>query len=114
MVRELSSYSNWSIYGLNLMLNWSLQQIQSLLTKRPLNESVVDLNPIEWALIRQMLEGSRDLQARLEALHRRQVSINFPVQRSVGNDVIAALTGNDDATVSGNPNLGIIFNERNR
>ncbi len=108
---ELSSYSGWGIYGLNLMLNWSLQQKQPLLTSFPLNESLIDLNPIEWALMRQALVASRDLEVRLEAFQGQHISINFPLLRPLGNDLTSAPKGKNDVTVSGSPNLGVIFFE---
>jgi glycosyltransferase involved in cell wall biosynthesis len=105
---QLSSYFGWGVYGINLMLNWSRQEKELLLTNRPVNESVIDLNPIEWALIRPALEGSRDLQARLESFRGQHVSINFPVLRALADDFIAA-SGVHDVKVSGSPSLGLTF-----
>jgi hypothetical protein len=34
---QLTSYSGWGVYGINLMLNWSLQQKEPLLTDMPVN-----------------------------------------------------------------------------
>ena len=106
-----SSYFGWGVYGINLMLNWSRQQQQPLLTKMPVNESFVDLNPIEWALIRPSLEQSRELQARLESFRGKDVSIDLPMLRALGNDFATSGSGVDDVRVSGSPNLGLTFFE---
>jgi len=105
---QLTSYSGWGVYGINLMLNWSLQQKEPLLNDMPVNESLIDLNPIEWAVIRPALEGSRDLQARLESFRGQRVSINFPVLRGLADDFIDAPAAHD-VRVSGSPSFGLTF-----
>ena len=108
---QLSSYFGWGVYGVNLMLNWSQQQKELLLTSVPVNDAFIDLNPVEWGLIRPALDGSRDLQKHLEPLHGQKVSIKSPVLHALGNDFAS---GKPDVVLCGAPNIGVTFFETTR
>jgi hypothetical protein len=90
---ELSSYFGWGVYGLNLMLNWSLQQTAPLITTVPVNESAIDLIAFEWALIRSAADRSRNFQAQFQPFRGKSLSIDIPVLHGLGNDLMVSESG---------------------
>jgi glycosyltransferase involved in cell wall biosynthesis len=84
---QLSSYFGWGVNGLNFALNWTLQQNEALLTTIPVNEAMIDLNPLEWARIRPALQRSAGLQAELAPLRGQQVTLNVPLLHALGNEL---------------------------
>lgn len=105
---QLSSYFGWGVYGINLLLNWSRQQKQPLLTTWPVVDSGINLNPIEWLLLQSLLDSSRDLQGRLESFEGKHISMNIPVLHALMDDFVL-IPAARKCTVSGSPSLGLTF-----
>ncbi len=104
----LSSYFGWGLFGLNLMQSWARRGGEPLLTTEEVNEANLDLNPVEWAMLRSSLAHSRDLRARLEPHHGKLVALDVPVLHALGADLAP---GPRTVTVGGKPSLGFTFFE---
>jgi glycosyltransferase involved in cell wall biosynthesis len=107
---QLSSYFGWGVYGVNLMLNWSRAQTGTLVTSHAVNESIVDLNPVEWALLAPAIERSRSLQAQLEPYRGNAVVLDLPVLHALGNSFTVSASG-PDVRLAGKPSIGVTFFE---
>ena len=109
---QLSSYFGWGVYGIQLMVNWSRQHNTLMLTGLAVDESLIDLNPIEWAMIRPAVDASRELHERFAPLRGQQVAINRPVLQPLSDDFFSTGRGAHDVELCGKPNLGITFFEQ--
>ncbi len=105
---QLSSFFGWGVYGINLMLQWSRLHGQPLLTSAPIAPPQIDINPVEWALLRPALDGSRDLQKQLEPFRGQPAQINYPLLQGLGNDFTSATR---TVQLFGTPTVGMTFFE---
>jgi tetratricopeptide (TPR) repeat protein/glycosyltransferase involved in cell wall biosynthesis len=107
---QVSSYTGWGVYGLNLLLSWSKIYGPTLLTLSEFNEADLALNSVEKARLRPAFEQSRALQAWLQTVTDGHVEVPISVLHALGNDMIGSASKHR-TQLSGKPSLGVIFFE---
>ena len=99
----VSSFYGWGIYGLNLMLSWLPRQDFQAVSAAQINPADIVLGPVEWAVIKPLIEASRSL---VEGRSANQ-KLSTMVLRYIGNDI----EGRETDPILGDPTIGVVFSE---
>lgn len=108
---QISSVFGWGIYGLNLMLQWSQQQKQPLMTYLPPVLGDLHVNPLEWARLQSSLEPALEWPARMEPLRGRLLQLEIPMLRAMGNNFSTLAPSLNGVRFVGTPNIAMPFFE---
>jgi glycosyltransferase involved in cell wall biosynthesis len=107
---QVSSYFGWGLYGLNLMLNWSLLYNCNVMTSGRLDPKQIELNPVEREMIRKPIETSQRLHKELQTYQDQTVTVDVPVLHALGNDMRFS-AGVRRVKLAGTARIGLIFFE---
>jgi glycosyltransferase involved in cell wall biosynthesis len=110
---SVSSYFGWGIYGLNLMLSWAARTDLLPVTLAPIDRSRIDVDRLENARLEPGLRRSAEWQDRLKGAAGQTVPTPELVLEIVQNGLVPGKVAHD-ATVQGNPSIGVAFLERTR
>ena len=107
-----SSYSGWGVLCLNLMLQWGQHADLALLSTCPLELNMIKLDPLGERAIAPLIRGSMDIQDMLTKRAGERVDMPCPLLAGLGNQLVHTGSGIPDVTLSGRPNVGMLFLER--
>lgn len=108
----VSSFFGWGVYGLNLMLNWSLRADVQALCAAPIDPGDILLHPAELRILEPSLHASRTIEERRRSWGRTTVKLPTVVLHSVGNHLMNG--SGSDSVLLGDPTMGIVFSECTR
>jgi glycosyltransferase involved in cell wall biosynthesis len=106
---EVSSYTGWGIYGLNLALNWSRDADVLPVCAYAARPNAVELDPLGWVALEPFLRDSRNLEASLKA-HGGGLATNGGPSL-LGLDSAFLPIPPHGVELRGRPTVGVVFAE---
>jgi glycosyltransferase involved in cell wall biosynthesis len=107
----VSSYFGWGVYGVNLILNWSLRGDIDVSSIWPIKLEQVAVNPIEMQLFEPAAKRSEEVYQYIRSTTEPVVKLNHPLLAALGNDLVNWLEDPALPEITGSPNIGVIFSE---
>jgi glycosyltransferase involved in cell wall biosynthesis len=106
---EVSSYTGWGVYGLNLALNWAGDpEVLPVCAYEP-RPKALDLDAMSWLALQPFLRDSRNLAASLAAHTGKAAANGGPVL--LGLDSAFIPIPPHDVQLTGKPTVGVVFAE---
>jgi glycosyltransferase involved in cell wall biosynthesis len=105
----VSSFFGWGIYGLNLILNWALRSDFGAVSACPIDPTQIVLNPVEWAIVKPLLNASAAIVERRRSPKTPSLSLSTLVLHPLGNSLNHS--SSSDVAIAGDPTIGIVFSE---
>jgi len=107
---QLSSFTGWGVYGLNLALNWAGDAEVEAVCAVPINPREIALDLLRSRVLAPFAERSQRYQADLQRHAGGRLDAGMPVLVSLGNAMAAPLAGHN-VTLGGKPPIGVAFFE---
>jgi hypothetical protein len=107
---DVSSYSGWGVYGLNLLLNWSRRSDLAVVCSRPINSKHLDVDPLELLALKPVLQRSQLLCDELAAHAKKTIQVPFATLHGLRSDFSPARAAHG-VQLFGSPSIGIVFTE---
>jgi glycosyltransferase involved in cell wall biosynthesis len=107
---EVSSYTGWGVYGLNLALAWAQDPEIEAICTHEIDTAALDLDALGWLTIQPCLRQSKEMWDQLKPLAGgRAAQISGPLLRGVNAGFGEA--NPYGVTLKGKPNLAVCFLE---
>jgi glycosyltransferase involved in cell wall biosynthesis len=107
---EISSYSGWGVYGLNLALSWSGDAELEPMTSVPFKPELLRLDALRRSALQDFLSNSHRLQSSLQSWAGQAANAKFPVLAGATSRFTLAPAAHDVA-FAGSPTVAIAFFE---
>ncbi|MDR3517056.1 MAG: glycosyltransferase family 4 protein [Azospirillaceae bacterium] len=106
-----SSFFGWGVYGINLALTWTRDQVGSVLFSADLNPDTVVVNPLARRLLEPVFARSREFHETIQPFAGKSMTMAIPVLQALGNLLLPAGLSIAKTMITGRPNVGLVFFE---
>jgi len=107
---DVSSYSGWGVYGLNLLLNWSRRGDLTVACSRPIDSEYLGVNPLELLALGPALQRSQMLCDELAGHANKVLQVPFAVLHGLTSE-FSPIRAAHGVHLYGSPSIGVIFTE---